>query len=669
MIEIDSMQIIRVALPVPLNRLFDYQAPQDWLLPIGARVRVPFGRRKLVGIVEAVDVQSECQQGELKAALTYYETQAIICHELRQLAHWLHKYYHHSLGEIYSLMLPQSLRQGKPLPEVTNGEDKISERPQQELTLTAEQDEAIKAILRGQNVFQSFLLQGVTASGKTEVYLRVINEIIQANKQALVLVPEIGLTPQTVARFQKRFGRDNCVTIHSSLTPKQKLIAWQKARLGYASVVIGTRSALLTPFDDLGIIILDEEHDLSFKQQEGLRYSARDTAVMRAKQLAIPVVLGSATPSLESIYNAQQQRYQLLKLPERATPIKSVSFRTLDMRQQYLQEGLHPQLLQMMQTHLEAGYQVLVFLNRRGYSPVLLCHQCGFHFQCERCDVHMTYHRQLGALVCHHCDKRHILPERCPECQQSQLVSVGIGTERLEGVLQQQFPTRTIVRFDRDSTSSKKAWANKLEAIESGEGDILVGTQMLAKGHHMPQVTLVALVNCDDGFFSGDFRALERMGQLIMQVAGRAGRGEQAGQVCLQTHQPEHPLLQILLKQGYSAFAQQLLQERRVNQMPPYWHFALLRVEAKRYDICQALLQAIKHDIPVPADNNQLQVLGPIPAPMPKRAGFMRTQLLISSAYRPILHHYLTQLRDYLEDSKQARKVRWALDVDPQEMI
>lgn len=662
------MQIIRVAVPVPLNRLFDYQAPSDWPLQVGCRVRVPFGRRKLVGIVEATQVSSSCATNELKTALAYYETQALIDSHMRQLAHWLHQYYHHALGDIYSLMLPKALREGKSLPTI-DLQKNAKKYFDSGLQLTDQQQQAIESILSYRQQFQSFLLQGVTASGKTEVYLQVINTIINYRQQALVLVPEIGLTPQTIARFQERFGHENCVAIHSSLTPKQRLLAWQKARLGYASVVIGTRSALLTPFLNLGIIILDEEHDLSFKQQEGLRYSARDTAVMRAKQLDVPVVLGSATPSLESLYNVKGGRYKRLSLTERATPIKSVNFRTLDMRQQNLQQGLHPKLLEAMSSHLQAGYQVLVFLNRRGYSPVVLCHDCGYHFQCERCDVHMTYHRELGALVCHHCDRRQLLPERCPNCRQPQLVSVGIGTERLENVLQQWFCEHTIVRFDRDSTSSKHAWSQKLQAIESGEGDILVGTQMLAKGHHMPKVTLVALVNCDDGFFSGDFRALERMGQLIMQVAGRAGRGEKAGEVCLQTHQPEHPLLQLLLKQGYGTFAEQLLQERYNNQMPPYWHFALLRVEAKRYDVCQSLLQNVKQQVRHPADTNQLQILGPIPAPMPKRAGYMRTQLLISSAQRTLLHQYLTQLHHYLDVSKSARKVRWSLDVDPQEMM
>lgn len=662
------MQVISVALPVPLNQLFDYLMPDNWPIGIGYRVRVPFGRRKLIGVVEAVNIDSDWAYQDLKAILTYYDDQPIIDDEMRKLAHWLHQYYHYPLGEIYSLMLPQSLRQGKPLVELTAPSTK-PDTSHSELSLTSEQQYAIDSILQYRNQFQSFLLQGVTASGKTEVYLQVIDAIIQTGQQALVLVPEIGLTPQTVERFEKRFGSDFCVTIHSSVTPKKRLLAWRKAQTGQAFVVIGTRSALLTPFDNLGVIILDEEHDLSFKQQESLRYSARDTAVKRAHHLSIPVVLGSATPSLESLHNVEQQRYQLLTLPERATPIKSVTFKTLDMRQQFLQEGLHPELLQKLQQHLEAGYQVLVFLNRRGYSPVMLCHQCGYQFQCQRCDVNMTYHRELGALVCHHCDKRQLLPQNCPDCRQPQLVAVGVGTQRLEAVLQQQFPDKTIVRFDRDSTSSKYAWSQKLQAIESGEGDILVGTQMLAKGHHMPKVTLVALVNCDDGFFSGDFRALERMGQLIMQVAGRAGRGEQPGEVCLQTHQPDHPLLQILLQQGYTAFAKHLLTERQQNQMPPYWHFALLRVEAKRYDVCQALLQEVKQAVTSKISASQLKILGPIPAPMPKRAGFLRAQLLISSAQRKWLHHYLHDLRTYLDNSKSARQVRWSLDVDPQEMM
>lgn len=661
------MRIIKVALPVPINQLFDYTLPEDWPLSVGCRVRVPLGKRKLIGIIEAIDVETEQTVNKLKQALTYYEAQPIVDPDMRQLAYWLHQYYHYPLGEIYPLMLPKALRQGKPLAAT---EDTISDialpDPQ---GLTDSQQQAISSVLQSEDYFQPFLLQGVTASGKTEVYLQIIQAVISKGRQALVLVPEIGLTPQTVTRFEKRLGANNCVTIHSSVAAKKRLIAWQKARLGQARVVIGTRSALLTPFDNLGVIILDEEHDLSFKQQDSLRYSARDTAIMRAKQLNIPVVLGSATPSLESLYNVQHKRYQLLSLPERVTPVKSVAINTIDMRQQPLQEGVCAQLLDKLKQHLDEGYQVLLFLNRRGYAPVMLCHSCGYHFKCQRCDIHMTYHRDIKALVCHHCDRRQPLPNKCPSCAQSHIVSVGVGTERLEALLQQWFTDKTIVRFDRDSTRSKKAWSDKLKAIESGEGDILVGTQMLAKGHHMPNVTLVAILDCDYGFFSGDFRAIERMGQLIMQVAGRAGRGEKAGEVCLQTHQPEHPLLQMLLQNGYTSFAHQLLAERQQNHMPPYWHFALLRMEAKRYDVCQALMQEIKHKLKFPAQADQFQVLGPVPAPMPKRAGYMRAQLLITSSKRPVLHRYLDQLHTYLEEHKGARQVRWSLDVDPQEMV
>lgn len=660
------MRIIRVALPVPLNQLFDYVIPDDWSLDVGCRVRVPLGKRKLIGIIEAIDVDTDQSINKLKQALTYYESQPIVDPAMRQLAYWLHQYYHYPLGEIYPLMLPKSLRQGKPL---ADSEDITSDiDPPDSHGLTDSQQQAISSVLQAQDYFQAYLLQGVTASGKTEVYLQIIQSIISQGRQALVLVPEIGLTPQTLARFEKRLGAHNCVTIHSSVAAKKRLLAWQKARLGQVRVVIGTRSALLTPFNDLGVIILDEEHDLSFKQQDSLRYSARDTAVMRAKQLNIPVVLGSATPSLESLYNAQNKRYQLLSLPERVTPVKSVDLKTIDMRQQTLQEGICAQLLNKLKQHLDEGYQVLLFLNRRGFSPVMLCHSCGYHFKCQRCDVHMTYHRDIKALVCHHCDYRQPLPSQCPSCAQAQIVSVGVGTERLETVLQQWFPDKTIVRFDRDSTRSKKAWNDKLKAIDSGDGDILVGTQMLAKGHHMPNVTLVAILDCDYGFFSGDFRAIERMGQLIMQVAGRAGRGEKAGEVCLQTHQPEHPLLQVLLQKGYTAFADQLLEERRQNQMPPYWHFALLRMEAKRYDVCQALMLAIKQQVHHPAAS-QVCVLGPVPAPMPKRAGYMRSQLLVTSPERRQLHAYLDELYHYLQTHKTARQVRWSLDVDPQEMI
>lgn len=547
---------------------------------------------------------------------------------------------------------------------VTTLTDNTNLLKQTELTLTNEQAQCLRHIVASPPD-TVFLLHGITGSGKTEVYLQAIHPILKQGKQALVLVPEIGLTPQTVARFEQRF-RVRIALIHSGLNDSERLASWTAARQGEASIIIGTRSAIFAPLLNPGIIIVDEEHDLSYKQQEGLRYSARDLAVLRGKLEQIPVILGSATPSLESLHNAQLGRYQILRLCQRSNNTSLPSIQLLDIRRQTLQFGLAPQLVEQIKNHLELKNQVLVFINRRGFAPVLLCQQCGWTADCPRCHARYILHKAPAHLHCHHCNGTTNIPEHCKACQSAALTPLGAGTERIEEGLALLFPDTPLIRIDRDSTQRKHSFKEKLAEVHNGSPLLLLGTQMLAKGHHFPHVTLVAIINADSGFLSADFRGPERMAQLITQVAGRAGRAEKPGHVVLQSHQPHHPALQKLLQQGYAALCDDLLKERQEAQLPPYTFAALFRAEAHQRDLCFTFLE----EASALFDQNDLakhhvELLGPIPAPMEKRAGRYRAQLLLQSTQRKALHQALKDKLPLIEEIKITRKVRWSLDIDP----
>jgi primosomal protein N' (replication factor Y) len=551
---------------------------------------------------------------------------------------------------------------------VTVGEQPLVEQPATETvaphSLNSQQQAAVDKVSASLHQFAAFLLEGVTGSGKTEVYLQIIEKVLQQNQQVLVLVPEIGLTPQLLQRFRQRLAVPIAL-LHSGLNDQARLGAWLAASNGDARVVIGTRSALFTPLQNPGLIIIDEEHDASFKQQDGFRYSARDLSVLRAQRNNIPIVLGSATPSLESLYNIQQQRYQRLLLEQRAGDATPPEIRIIDIRSQKMEHGLSPSLLAAIKAHLAEGNQVLLFLNRRGYAPVLMCHECGWHATCARCDAHMTYHHRDRRLRCHHCGSERPADSECPDCQSEEIHGYGQGTERIEAALHELFPGQTTVRIDRDNTRRKDAFNNLLEEIHSGKADILIGTQMLAKGHHFPNVTLVGILEADQGFYSTDFRGSERISQLILQVAGRAGRAEKPGEVLIQTHHPEQPLLHYLQRHDYPALAQSLLKERQDSGWPPYSYLALLRAEAPDIGSPMNFLQDAKQHA---GNNEQVFILGPQPAPMERRAGRFRAQLLIQANDRQSLQNFLSPWLLELENLKSGCKVRWSVDVDPQDM-
>jgi len=541
-------------------------------------------------------------------------------------------------------------------------------RAQSPPPLSEAQQLALTQVREALGEFRAFLLDGVTGSGKTEVYLHLMARVIRQQRQVLVLVPEIGLTPQLVRRFEQRLGM--AVTLlHSNLAEGAREQAWQSCRSGRTRVLVGTRSAVFAPLPRLGLVIVDEEHDLSLKQQDGFRYSARDLAVVRARRDACPVLLGSATPSLESLHNARLGRYVHLQLPERAGSARLPEMALIDIRSSRLDGGLSPALLKQIEHCLGRNEQVMLFLNRRGFAPVVTCHACGWLADCPRCDARLTLHRAGNLLWCHHCGHQQRPPPVCPSCGSPDLRPLGQGTERLESALQERFPATPLARVDRDTTRRKGELERLLAEARSGRYPLLIGTQMLAKGHQFPRVTLVALIDVDQGLFGADYRASERMAQLIIQMAGRAGRAHMPGRVLIQTRHPDHPLLQTLIHRGYGVFAAAALEERRLTDLPPFSFQALLRAEANRAEAPLDFLQAaaaLGRRQPQPTG---LEFWGPVPAPMERRAGKIRAHLLIQGRDRATLQHWLSQWTPVIAELPTAKKVRWSLDVDPQEMF
>jgi primosomal protein N' (replication factor Y) len=727
--------VLRVALPVPLPRLFDYLPPaglEAGTIAIGQRLQVPFGAREAFGIVVA---HGEAEPGvELRQALALPDPEPLLRGELLASLQWLSGYLHAPIGEVLATALPAALRRGEPAPDTTvygwtlneaghtalpamrSGKPKLlatllarvraedwlddevpgwraslrglRERglverveietgsgslpsrsepdPVSPFPLNDEQRVAADAV-RAADGFAAFLLDGVTGSGKTEVYLDAIADCLARGKQALVLVPEIGLTPQALARFRAGLGVP-VHALHSGLNDNERARVWLAAARGQARVIVGTRSAVFVPLPDAGLLVVDEEHDGSYKQFDGIRYHARDVAIVRARALGVPVVLGSATPALESLHNAQAGRYAHLRLRHRAGNAKPPHVRVLDVRKRPLHAGLGEDALVAIRGALDAGGQVLVFRNRRGYAPVLLCHDCGWSAHCPRCSTPdkptpMTVHAHGRRLQCHHCGHRRPSPLACPDCASLGLQPQGNGTERIEAELQARFADMPVLRIDRGSTGHRDALQKHFDELGSQPG-ILVGTQMLAKGHDLPNLTLVVVVGIDEGLFSADFRSSEKLAQLLVQVAGRAGRADKAGTVLLQTHHPEHPLLQILVNGGYHAFAEGELALRQAAGFPPFAHLALLRAEAKHADPPMQFLQVAK----AAAKDFAIEASGPLPAPMPRRAGYQRAQLVLSAAQRRDLHIALEVVMPALYAAPDARKVRWSLDVDPVEL-
>ncbi|MGI9232877.1 MAG: primosomal protein N', partial [Woeseiaceae bacterium] len=534
-----------------------------------------------------------------------------------------------------------------------------------ELTLNKDQQKALR-IVRERDDFAVFLIDGVTGSGKTEVYLQRMKDIIDQGRQVLVLAPEIGLTPQLVARLRRRLGIEPAL-LHSGLSDIERLAAWRAARAGAARLVVGTRSAIFTPLKNPGLIIVDEEHDHSFKQQEGLRYSARDLAIVRAKHLDVPVILGTATPTLEMLHHCREGSYQHIHLPVRAGGAEPPTIRLIDTVRAPATDGVSEPLAEAIKNHLQMGGQALIFLNRRGFAPTLICASCGCVAGCDRCDSRLTVHAKNNELRCHHCGATRSLETHCRECGET-VRPLGEGTQRVEEALAMRFPENVITRVDSDSTQRKGAMHTVLERATKGDADILVGTQMLSKGHHFPKLTLVGIVNADQGLFGTDFRSAERMAQSIVQVAGRAGRESRRGEVLIQTAFPENPFWATLIEGGYERVAEQALTERETTRWPPFTRLALLRAAAHKHRDALQFLEHARQLILEQADET-LRALGPVDAPMARKAGRYRVQLLLQSSDRKNLHRLLARLRPALEEEPSARKVRWSIDIDPIELF
>ncbi|MGB2179971.1 MAG: primosomal protein N' [Porticoccaceae bacterium] len=734
--------ILRVAVPTPLRRTFDYIFPENLIkeldgdLPLpGSRVTVDFGRRTLVALIIEVTDNSDIALEKIKPINSLLDLSPILSHDLLKLFIWAANYYQYPIGEALFTALPALLRKGEAteLPAIKHWtvtqlglstetasldraprqkallqflKDKTAAVPESDLSglfsaairnqveakgliesvltqhkpqpssgellqqagliLDSQQQIAMDAIeLHG---FSCNLLEGVTGSGKTEIYLQAIEKTLRYNRQALVLIPEISLTPQTEKRFTDRFNTP-IVTLHSGMTDRQRLEAWIKAKTGEAKIILGTRSAIFTSFDALGLIIMDEEHDPSYKQQDGFKYSARDLAVIRAQRENIPVILGSATPSLESLNNCIEGRYQHLTLTQRANNAAAPSWRVIDLKTEATTCGIAQSTLDAIKQRLDAQQQILVFLNRRGYAPALVCHHCGWSADCPKCDSKLTFHRARGRLICHHCDYQQRKNHHCPSCNSTELMTAGEGTEQSEEFLARQFPDHKVIRIDRDSTRRKGAMQEFFATADSGKPCILVGTQMLAKGHHFENVTLVVILDADSGLMSADFRSHERIGQLLVQVAGRSGRGKLKGEVIVQTHQPDHPVLDQLFTQGYRPLALQLLQQRQQGMLPPYRPLAVIRAESSYPNQAMEFLNLARKlcDHQRTTEPN-IQYLGPLPALMEKRAGRFRFILQVTASQRGQLQRCLGAVANQLENEKLAQKIRWSIDVDPQEL-
>jgi primosomal protein N' (replication factor Y) len=723
-------EVYQVCIPHTHRDYFDYEVEEGLTPCIGGRVWVPFRNQTRLGIVVS-NAKAQNPDSLLKKISAIIDDQALLAADLLELCIWIGNYYQSPLSEVLPLALPKKYRLGEasqlpigdfyhlimPAEEAKKqiparakkqlelidflkeqsepiGKQKLThngfnssqlmallsaqivsltqqivlpERPEKTrfppLILNPEQAVAFSLIAEHLDHFQCFLLQGVTGSGKTEVYLQIIAKVLEQGRQILILVPEIGLTPQLLSRFTARFEQPIAV-IHSNLNESERQIAWQLAKENRVQMVIGTRSSVFTPMPNLGLIIIDEEHDSSLKQMEGVRYSARDTALMRAHLANIPIILGSATPSLESVHNCKQNKYTLLRLNHKALSTTPLHYQLIDLRSQSLQNGLAAPTLKIIEEHLQKGNQVLVFINRRGFAPVMLCHQCGWMADCRACDSHLTLHKQMGQMICHHCGLTQRTPTTCQSCQSKELIPIGAGTQRIHEFLSSRFPQTNVLRIDRDEVRKKNSLDTHLDKINSGEAQLIVGTQMLAKGHHFPRLTLVVVLDADAGLYNQDFRAVEHLGQLLTQVSGRAGRAEHAGQVLIQTHLPNHPLLNLLIQQGYDEFADALLTTRQQAELPPFHYLAVIRAQGKTMGSVLKFLHATKDQIQI----HPITVMGPAPAPLPRKNNQYRMQLLIKSPSRNVLKGSLTQLREWLTITKLSNGVRWNVDVDPMDL-
>ncbi|MGD0465417.1 MAG: primosomal protein N' [Gammaproteobacteria bacterium] len=662
----------KITLFSPLRKLFDYKIPDTIINQaiVGVRAKIPFGNKILIGFIVDITTHSEFAEEKLKSIIEILDVEPILSKSLYQTLLWAANYYQSSIGALLNCALPKYIKENKaPKNNTIKLKPTLNKaiNTPKTIFLNTEQQATIKNILLHSNKFTVNLLEGVTGSGKTEVYLQLTKFILEQNKQILILVPEIGLTPQTCQQFTERFTNTPIAILHSQLTAKQRYINWLNAKNGHAKIILGTRSAAFVSLLNPGLFIIDEEHDLSFKQQDSVHYMARDLLIIRAKFANCPIVLGSATPSLETLHNANLYKYQHYKLPNRVNT-KLPTIELIDIRHKRLSSGLANKTISEIKQYLAQKNQVLLFINRRGFAPVLKCFNCQFTKKCLHCDANMNFHIYTNKLHCHHCQATDTVPPICPKCQQAKLIPIGQGTERIEQLFQELFPNVNIARIDQDSTTKKEQFNKILTDILEQKVDLLIGTQMIAKGHHFPNLSLVVIVDSDHALFSNDFRSTEHLGQLILQVAGRAGR-ENPGKVLLQTYYPQNTLIQNLASHNYQNLASLLLQERKISGLPPFSHQILWRVDSKTIELGIKFLTKIKqwalkfNNTP----NNNCKIFGPIPAVMEKRKNKFHARLLFQHTNRNILQALNKYILDLLDNSKIPSSISWSVDVDPKE--
>ena len=653
------MQITEVAIPVPLHNTFDYLCKEK--VVIGSRVKVPFGSKKVTGIV--LSHKDKSSFSKLKEVEEVIDHEALLSKEILEFLTWSANYYHHPIGEVLSNAIPKNLRNGKPalLKKPSEANVKVSST---EIQLTTEQSFAINEVLKSSSEFNGFLLHGVTGSGKTEVYLNITERLLKTGKQVLVLVPEIGLTPQMISRFKERI-EGQVVAVHSQLNDTQKQDAYLLAKNGDAKVILGTRSAIFTPIPNLGLVIVDEEHDNSFKQQSNFRYSARDLSFMRAKFANVPLILGTATPSLETLKNVIEKKLARLTLTSRPGEAIMPSIDLIDMRSQP-SEPLSKPLIARIKHYLSESRQVMLFINRRGYAPIYYCTECGWQSECTSCDSRLVYHRSINRLKCHHCGLEKSPESSCPSCSSKELKILGYGTERLEENLESFFPSTEVIRIDRDTTRKKKAFATHLKKINSGEPCIIIGTQMLAKGHDFSNLAFVGILDVDVGLMSTDFRATEHLAQLLVQVSGRCGRGKYKGEVNIQTRYPNHPIFNFVKDSRYTEYAKTLLLERKDTKLPPFAHQALICANAKNKILAENFLTEVAQLINS-IEIESVEIWGPVPGVIERKSDYYYFNLYLQSEDRGQLRRLIQTFYQHVETIRVSSSVRWFVDIDPVE--
>jgi primosomal protein N' (replication factor Y) len=654
-------KIAKIAIIKPLHNLFDYEVPDTFKdITPGARVFVEFGKKIVVGFIVSIEDLFKSKSYNIKPILEIIDKSPILDDETLKLILWVSSYYHSPIGQVFGIATPSYLRQGKILPEKLN----ISKKQEtylfgKNILLTSEQQKAIKTIKNSINKYECFLLDGITGSGKTEVYKNIQKEIYKKKLQTLIIVPEKNLIPELKEYFNTKNMK--IAEYHSTLTPKQKFINWNLIQNCKIDIIIGTRSSVFLKIPKLGLIIIDEEHDVSFKNNTEAKYNARDVAIFRSKNKNIPIILGSATPSSETIFNVNNNKYTRIKMRSRVNNKALPTLKVINMSNRK-KEIVSEDVIASIKERIYKKEQTLIFLNRRGYSPIITCRDCSWIPSCNYCNLNMTYHKNKKLLICHHCGKVNKYSGKCINCKSKDIFSLGEGTEKIEEIIKNKFPDKNIIRIDSDSTKKKGQTEKIFNDIRNNKYDILIGTQMLSKGHNFPNVTLVVIMNIDQSLFSPRLKAIEQLAQQLIQVSGRAGRGNKQGEVILQTSYPENQDLDCLIKNGYEDWMKNLLSLRSSLGLPPYRNWGLIQAKSRKYSDAENFLNNIKNII---IKNKEIEIFGPMPSIMQKKANLYNVNLVIQAKNKTKLNYVIKDCIPSIKDIPYSNKIRWSVDIDP----